>query len=238
MGRLFFVNTHNLKNIKMRYLILIALSICLFGCDLELQRGVEFVPEVDTTDPYDNMTAWEFIQTRNNYNDDGNLIGEELNYMIAAIERAGMIDEYNGSNPERTYLLLNNNAFTGNGDIIQIVTGSSTVDAEETPADVMARADVDILRTVLQYHIVTTYIDQVPTLYEAGVNYVFQTLIPGDDGAIVMRRDYTYRIDINKAPAPLPSTATAWWERVRMHNYVFNNGIGHFIADPVRNKPY
>ena len=222
----------------MRYIILIALSISLFGCDLTLQRGIEFVPEVDLTDPYDNITAWEFIQSRNNFNDDGNLIGEELNYMIAAIGAAGMIDEYNGSDTSRTYLLLNNNAFTGNGDIIDIVTGSSSVDPEETPADVMARADVDKLRTILQYHIVTTYVAQVPTLYEFGVNYTFQTLIPGDDGIIAMQRDDRYRIDINKAPAPLPSTATAWPERVRLHNYVFNNGIGHFIADPVRNKPY
>ena len=228
----------NLKNIKMKYLTIIGLTVCLFGCDLELQKGFDFVPEVDTTDPYKNITAWEFIQTRNNLNDNGSLNGEELNYMIAAIERAGMIDEYNGSNADRTYLLLNNNAFTGGGDIIQLVTGSSSVAAGETPSDVMARADVDVLKRILQYHIVTTFVAQVPTLFEFGVNYIFQTLIPGEDGIIAMRRDDRYRIDINRAPAPLPSTATSQWERVRLHNYVFLNGIGHFIADPVRNKPY
>ena len=68
--------------------------------------------------------------------------------------------------------------------------------------------------------------------------FIFQTLIPGEDGVISMRRDDRYRIDINRAPAPLPYSATTQWERVRNHNYVFNNGIGHFIADPVRNKPY
>ena len=228
----------NLKNRKMRYIALIGLVFFLLGCDLELQQGFDFVPEVDAEDPYDDMTAWEFIQSRNVLTDEGGLNGEELNYMIAAIERAGMQEEYSGSNSERTYLLLNNNAFTGGGDVIQIVTGSSTVEEGETPADVMARADVDKLRRVLQYHIVTSYVDQVPTLFEYGVNYIFQTLIPGEDGVIVMRRDERYRIDINRAPAPLPSTATSQWERVRLHNYVFNNGIGHFIADPVRNKPY
>ena len=102
----------------------------------------------------------------------------------------------------------------------------------------MARADLETLKTVLQYHIVTTYVAQVPTLFEFDVNYIFQTLIPGDAGVIVMRRDNRYRIDINRAPAPLPSTATSQWERVRNHNYVFSNGIGHFLNDPVRNQPY
>lgn len=222
----------------MKYIALIGLVLCLFGCDLELQKGYDFVPEVDLTDPYDNMTAWEFIQSRNVLNEDGSLNGEELDYMKAAIERAGMVEEYNGSDPDRTYLLLNNNAFTGGGDVIQIVTGSSTVEDGESPEDVMARADVDVLKKVLQYHIVTTYVAQVPTLFEFNVNYIFQTLIPGEDGVIVMRRDDRYRIDINRAPAPLPSSATSQWERVRLHNYVFRNGIGHFIADPVRNKPY
>ena len=222
----------------MKYSIIIGLALILVSCDLDLQQGFDFVPEVDLTDPYGDMTAWEFIQSRVVFNEDGGISGEELNYMAAAIERAGMIEEYNGSDPDRTYLLLNNNAFTGGGDIIQLVTGSATVEEGETPADVMARADVDVLRRILQYHIVTTYVAQVPTLFEFGVNYVFQTLIPGEDGVIVMRRDDRYRIDINRAPAPLPSTATSQWERVRLHNYVFNNGIGHIIADPVRNKPY
>lgn len=222
----------------MRYVITLGLALCLISCDLELQRGYDFVPEVDAIDPYEDITAWEFIQSRNNPTANGGLSGEELDYMIAAIERAGMIDEYDGPDGNRTYLLLNNNAFTGNGDIIQLVTGASAVEDGETPADVMARADVEVLKRILQYHIITTYVAQVPTLFEFDVNYIFQTLIPGEDGIIVLRRDNRYRIDINRAPAPLPSSATSQWERVRLHNYVFNNGIGHFIADPVRNKPY
>lgn len=223
----------------MKYIAIIGLVICLFGCDLDLQQGFDFVPEVDLNEPHGNKTALEFIQERANvFTEDGGISGEELHYMAAAIEKAGMQEEYNGTDADRTYLLLNNNAFTGGGDIIQLVTGSATVEEGETPTDVMARADVEVLRTILRYHIVTTYVAQVPTLFEFDVNYVFQTLIPGNDGVIVMRRDNRYRIDINRAPAPLPSVATSQFERVRLHNYVFNNGIGHVIADPVRNQPY
>jgi len=207
-----------MKNIKYTLFALLSLMILLPSCDLALQEG---------------------LQTRTQRNDEGGLIGEEFNYMIAAIEKAGMVEEYNNSSiSERTYLMLNNNAFTGNGDVIALVTGSATVEPGATPAQALENADVEKLRTILQYHIVTTYVAQVPTLFEFGVNYIFQTLIPGEDGVIVMQRDDRYRIDINKAPAPLPSTATSQPERVRAHNLVFQNGIGHVVADIVRNKPY
>ena len=229
----------NLKNIKYTFIALLGLLVLLPSCDLELQEGIEFVPEVDLTDPFANITAWEWLQTRTKLNDNGSINGEEFNYMIAAIEKAGMVEEYNNTSmQERTYLMLNNNAFTGNGDVIAIVTGSATIADGATPAQVFENADVDKLKKVLQYHIITTFVAQVPTLFEANVNYIYQTLIPGEDGTIVMRRDNLYRIDINKEPAPLPSSATSQFERVRGHNYVFQNGIGHIIADPVRNKPY
>lgn len=227
------------KNIRLRFLGLSACILLLTGCDLELQDSENFKPEVNATDPFAKLTAWEFIQTQTALTEDGELDSEQFNYMIEAVKRAGFENEYNDTSiTERTYLLLNNNAFTGGGNIIDLVTGSEEVAEGETPAQVMARADVNVLRLILQYHIVTTYVAQVPTLFEYGVNYTFQTLIPGVDGIIIMRRDERYRIDINTNPAPLPASATSQNEGVRLHNYVFNNGIGHVIADPVRNQPY
>ncbi len=227
------------KNIGYTFLAFLSLTLFLSSCDLKLQEGFDFVPEVDLEDPFDDITAWEWLQTRTQFNEDGGINGEEFNYMIAAIEKADMVEEYNNrSIQDRTYLMLNNNAFLGNGDVVAIVTGSATIPDGASPAEVLENADVEKLRTVLQYHIVTTYVAQVPTLFEFGVNYIFQTLIPGEDGVIVMRRDDRYRIDINRNPAPLPSTATSQFERVRAHNYVFLNGIGHILNDPVRNKPY
>lgn len=235
---------NKLNYIRLRFLLLTGFILLLSSCDLELQEGYSFSPDVDLTDPYANLTAWEFINTQTALNDEGNLDGEAFNYLIEAIKRAGFEDEYNNNNIiDRTYLLLNNNAFTGGGDIIELVTGSEEVGEDETPAEIMARADVDVLRLILQYHIVTTYVDQIPTLFEYDEWYLFQTLISGEDGIIGLLRDNRYRISINgtrndRVPSPLPSSAFSQFEEVRLHNYVFSNGIGHVIADPVRNAPY
>jgi len=162
---------------------------------------------------------------------------------LATFLKADMVDEFDQTNTtDRTYLLLNNNAFTGGGDVIAIVTGSDTIGVNATATETMERVDtpekLEKLRTVLKYHIISTYVDQVPTLEERDTWYLFQTLIPGEDGLIALSRDHLWRIDINKSGAPLPATATSQGERVRNHNYIFNNGIGHHLADPVRNQPY
>ncbi len=221
---------------------LLSLTLVFVGCDLDLQERFVFEPDVDLSDPFDQLTAWEFFNLPkvNALNEDGELIGDHYNYMAAAIQAAGMVDEYNTPNSSRTYLMLNNNAFTGGGDVIALITGSEEVGEGETPAEVMARADIDVLRLILQYHIITTYITQNDPLVEFNVNYEFQTLIPGDAGKIVLRRDDRLRVDVNRTPAPLPSTATGGGnnERIRNYNYVFNNGIGHSLNDPVRNQPY
>jgi len=225
---------------KFKYFRIIFLGIAVFsfhGCDLDLQEGFTFKPDVDLTDPFDDITAWQFLQQNTQLNEEGELDGELYNYMVAAIEAAGLVEEYNGTNSNRTYLFLNNNAFTGGGDVIDLITGEEEVGEGETPADVMARADLDVLRTILRYHVITEYVEQL-TLAERNVNYTFQTLIPGENGEIVLRRDERYRVDINRDPAPLPSSATSQNERIRNYNYVLSNGIGHTIADPVRNAPY
>lgn len=219
------------------------LIMTLASCDLQLQENFEFEPEIDATNPFGDGTAWDFIQSATELSETGSLGGEQFNYLEAAIIKADMVDEFNQTTTnDRTYLLLNNNAFTGGGDVIQIVTGSDTIGVGATPMETMERVDtpekLEKLKTLLRYHIVETYIDQVPTLEVFDVWYLFQTMIPGEDGLIAFKRDFTWRITINRAPAPLPATALSQWENVRNHNYIFNNGIGHHLADPVRNQPY
>lgn len=229
-----------MKTTKKINILLLGLTLIFIGCDLPVQERFIFEPEVDLSDPYGEITAWQFLNTpqANALNEEGELIGDNFNYLKEAIQAAGMVDAYNTPNSGRTFLMLNNNAFTGGGDVIQLVTGSAAVADGETPAEVMARADVDVLRIILDYHMVSTYITQIDPLIEFDVNYEFQTLIPGEDGRIVFRRDNRYRIDVNRSPAPLPSSATSQFERLRNYNYVFSNGIGHSLNDPVRNRPY
>jgi len=229
------------KNIKISLLTGLIMVLC--GCDLDLQERFVFEPDVDLTDPFEDITAWTFFNSdrvNNEVNEDGELVGDNYDYLAAAIEAAGMVDEYNSTNSGRTYLMLNNNAFVGEGNVIQLITGSEELAVGETPAEVMARADIDVLRLILRYHIITTYITQNDPLVEFDVNYEFQTLIPGDAGKIILRRDNRLRVDVNRNPAPLPSTATGGGnnERIRNYNYVFSNGIGHSLNDPVRNQPY
>jgi len=236
-------------NIKyLKFVGIIALTFLLTGCDLGLQEEFDFKPEALSDTPFENMTAWEWIESRTpGLMSNGRYNAVEFDYLRAAIIKADMVNEYNqAATTDRTYLLLNNNAFTGGGDIIQLITGSGSASvnnpvnktADETMQLVDTPAKLEKLKTILRYHIVTTYILQVPTLYKVDVDYLFQTLISGDDGLIAFRRDVIWRITVNSPGAPLPDLATQESEAVLNHNYKFKNGIGHVIADPVRNKPY
>ncbi|MGB7393228.1 MAG: hypothetical protein WA913_02425 [Pricia sp.] len=227
-----------MKKLKpLKLIVLALLSFSFLGCNLELQEGFTFMPDVNIEDPFSDITAWQFLQQNRQLTEEGELSGDLYNYMVAAIEAAGVIDDYNGSTNDRTYLFLNNRAFEGDGNVIELITGSAEVAEGETPEQVLARADLDVLRIILRYHILNSFVNQL-TLSERDVNYEFQTLIPGEDGIIIMRRDQRYNVDINTAPAPLPSSATSRGERIRNYNYVLSNGIGHSLNGPVRNKPY
>lgn len=235
----------NIKSLK--FVRVIAMLFLLSGCDLPLQESFDFKPEVDINNPFENITAWEWIQSRSNSATKAPYNAKEFDYFEAAIIKADMVEEYNQvATKDRTYLLLNNAAFTGPGNVISIITGSATVPAGQTAVQTMDRVDTPVklakLKTLLRYHIVTTYILQVPTLYSVNVDYLFQTLIPGDDGLIAFMRTTSasvqWNITVNSPTAPLPATATAEFENVINHNYQFKNGVGHVIQDPVRNKPY
>ncbi len=233
---------------SLKFVGVISMLFLLSGCDLPLQEEFDFKPEVDINNPFENITAWEWIQTRSSKSPQAPYSPVEFDYFKAAIIKADMIEEYNQvATKDRTFLLLNNNAFLGAGDVINIITGSAAAipageTAEQTMDKVDTPAELAKLKAVLRYHIVTTYILQVPTLFTVNVDYIFQTLIPDVDGEIAFRRTVSasvlWAITVNSPTAPLPATAIAEPEVVINHNYQFKNGVGHVIADPVRNKPY
>lgn len=239
----------------------------LNSCTLDLQDEFKFKPEINDTDPFANMTAWDYIQTRTTSaiaDSQGRIIlnGEELDLMIAAIKRVGYEDLYNQTaTTNRTYLLLNNNAFTGNTlerDIIRTITGrqlgvNSRV-IPETVFDNYTEEQLNVLKAMLKYHIVGDFVAQVPTIPTFDFDLLFKTLLPvvnlnelgqptglSDQFTdIAFRRDTRWIININNPEAPLPPTANEvnLDENVRNHNFVFNNGIGHYLNEIVRFQPY
>ena len=250
----------------------------LSSCSLDVQEQFKFEGELYTEeDPFTNMTAWEYIQTRvaktprdadNKFKLQSNtnrlgFSGDELDLMIAAIKRVGYEDLYNQTATSgRTYLLLNNNAFTGNNstrDIVRAITGSQLPNnatlGPETYFDDWTPEQLNQLKAILRYHIVTHYVDQdtVPT---ANVFVQFETLLPkvntdalgvpvslsNENAEISFTRDgdARYTLRVNHIGSPLPETANTANnnENVRRHNYVFNNGVGHYLQEPVRYQPY
>ncbi|MBD0724711.1 hypothetical protein B6A10_05925 [Flavobacterium sp. L1I52] len=264
------------KYIKM--LLATCLVATLGSCTLGVQEQFDFKGETySEEDPFANITAWDYIQTRksNAIRDAQGRFklvsntsvlgasGDELDFMIAAIKKVGYEDLYNQTETtSRTYLLLNNNAFTGNNDrdIIKSIRGAQLADNStvnpDTYFDNWTPEQLNLLKAVLKYHIVTDFVAQKPTIPTYDVYVLFKTLLPKvvtdgaglpvslseDKAAISFSRDVDARstLKVNESGSPLPETAnTAGWdENVRRHNYVFSNGIGHYLNESVRYQPY
>lgn len=249
-------------------IMVLSLAVMLGSCTLDVQEPFKFKPENTFADPFAEMTAWEYIQTRTTTDivDDQNrkqLNVEELDFMIAAIKRVGYQDLYNQTATRRTYFLLNNNAFIGSNvdrDIIRAVTGKSQgattrVNPDELMASITDPVQINKLKAFLKYHIVEVEVAQVPTLTIFDKDFIFNTLLPqviidpvtsaptglsSEKAPMAIRRDIEWEMEINNSNAPLIESAIApnFNERIRTHNYVFNNGIGHFLNDPTRYQPF
>lgn len=197
------------------------------GCDLEIQKPYDFQPEVFPLATFEDQTVWEWLQTQQSPNGLAAVDQYKFDFLIEAIQLTGMQEEFNRKGDKRTFLLLNNNAFDDANEILQTLTGS-------TKGSLKA-ANAARLRNVLMYHIVEEYVLQIPTLEVINQEYMFQTMIPGEDGLIVMKRNDRYSISVNNTSS-LSTTARA--ANVRSHNFRFNNGIGHILNDYVRNRPF
>lgn len=260
-----------------KIILAIFLMTAFNSCTLDVQDNFEFVPETYITeDPFKDITAWEFIQSRratSPRDSQGRFTllsntsvfganGDELDFFAAAIKKVGFEGYYNQTaTTARTYLLLNNNAFTGTNapSVILICTGKALADNSlvnpDTYFDTWTPAQLNTLKAILKYHIVSEYVAQRPTISTHSVNFLFKTLLPlldlSDPAIPVLSAEMsdvsffrsisqTSQLLLNEATAPLPVTATTtgWNESVRRHNYVFNNGLGHFINEPIRYQPY
>jgi hypothetical protein len=195
------------------------------SCELPVQPNFEFESEIGELITFEDQTVLEWMRSDASLGANTNV---NFDIMVSAIEKLGMEDQYNNPSDRRTFLMLNNEAFTGGGEIFSIL--------RVTAIDSLDAAGLERLRNILQYHIIEDYVDQGPdALPVLLVNYFFQTLLPGDDGLISVNRDERFRMNINRADG-LPGTARG--TQVRQHNYIFSNGVGHHVRDYVRTRPY
>jgi len=196
----------------------------LISCgDLKIQKKYIFDPNLPELPTFKDQTAWEFIQKQTTPAG-VTPAANRLDYMITLIKVAGLEEEYNKNINDRTYLFLNNSAFTGSGKINALLTGVTAGTGDLTKVDKVRAANL------LKYHIIDAYVNQTTSLPIYFVNYEFKTLLDGPNGVIKIQRNERYSLTINNAP-DLPSTRRT--TGVTLHNYIFKNGIAHIISSHV-----
>jgi hypothetical protein len=192
------------------------------GCGLSIQEPYEFKEEVPTLIDFKNQTVWDWLQTQKSPDTATIKSANKFDFMIEAINHAGLQDLYKtGSN--QTFILLNNGAFNRTNEIFPVLTG--------TTAGPITRADKVRLANLLKYHIVKAYIDQIKALPVWGRSYEFDSQLEGASGKIHFMRNERYFISINSS-ADLVTTKKSI--TIVGHNYVFSNGIGHISSNYAR----
>lgn len=248
--------------------ILSIIALIMTSCTLDLQDEFNFKPDVNDNDPFENLTAWEFIQQRRTNSiadpetgarrlDDNN-----LDYLRAAIEAAGFESLYM-ANTTRTFLFLSNRAFiNGNNDrnpnvIINGSRGTAprTVNVDTYFED-LEPEQMNRLKAILLYHIIEgEQLDQLQAFPTINVVRKFNTLLPqvtldendaplelsDSPSEIALERRLEFKLTINPDTADLiPSALDDDFDsrNVAIHNFVLSNGIGHFIEGAVRFQEY
>jgi uncharacterized surface protein with fasciclin (FAS1) repeats len=199
-----------MKN-SIKNFIIIILALLFQACEeLPLQKSFDFDendhPKVQ---PPFNMTMFEFMSSR-----------PEFSLMVEAVNRAGMIDVFNGGADDKTVLLLRNEAMTEFLNFYKHTT--------------VANVPLPRLQNLLNYHVITTRFTQNDLKVQEF--YTFQTLIPGENGRIIVWkwREY-WEIRINSMSG-LPGTRRT--ANVYLHNYEFTNGVGHQMQRFVQMVPH
>ncbi|MBB3696629.1 fasciclin domain-containing protein [Flammeovirga yaeyamensis] len=213
--------------------LLIGLVAVSVSCDLQLQKEWKYVPEPAGNKPT-GMTAMEWITMINadtTYNDANG--DPEFKYLLEAINHTGLSELYSDESNNRTFFILRNSAFVGSNQLISDMTGS--------PSTPIAEIEVERLTKALKYHIVSEELSQ-ETIPKNDFFFYYQTLVEGEEGEIeIHKRLFNQQMRINTkidrvgsgdTPTNMPSTSKG--RGVDLHNYIFNNGIGHQINGYVR----
>ncbi len=214
---------------KISAIALILLAIfTLSSCDLKVQERFTFNPETDEQFTFGATTPWEWLQ-RNEQN--------EFNFMIAAIKATGLEEVYDNKTNNYTYIFLKDSNFTGNSNGVFAREFNLKNTGRRDPEEVMAdsRVDLDILREVLLYFVVTEYVDQSENtrLRSIDVDYEYTTLSNDVNNKIItFSRNRDFNLSINKDPRLLTTPMIgAISANVDLHNYIFSNGncVAHIL---------
>ena len=222
-----------MKNTVQKYTfnLLIIMGLCLLAsCNLKLQEPFQFVPEAPAFTTFKDQTAWDWVQKEKTSDTAKVFATNKFDYLIEAVKLTGLEAEYSKAGDNRTFILLNNTAFTGTGKILQLITGSAT--GKLTP---ITDANKVRLTNLLKYHILDAYVDQVKALPIFSAQYEFKTLGTEPNNIMTISRNERYSLTINSSPN-LPTTKRTFG--VLRHNYIFGNGIGHIVDNYAAITPF
>ncbi len=172
--------------------ILSVIALIITSCTLDVQDEFNFRPDINDNDPFENLTAWQFILARqtNTIADPETgarrLDDDNLDYFRAAVEATGLQSLYANANTTSTFLFLSNRSFiNGNHDRnVNVITNGRrgvaprTVNVDEFFND-LSDEQLNRLRAVLLYHIVPgEFLDQLQAFPSINTPREFPTLLP------------------------------------------------------------
>lgn len=195
------------------------LTFLVAGCDLDVRPKFVFDKDVGEQITFGSMTPWEFIQSNPK---------KEYDYLKEAIELTGLQELYNGKGDRKTYFFLKDTAWAKvpNGLLNREFGGGLT------KLNDPAKVNINKLRNVLRYHILTLYLDQSPEfLPVSDKSYIFSTYYTtGEVNLFSVARNKFFNLRLN-ASTEFPATKKV--ANVSLHNYIFSDGnsVAHVIED-------
>ena len=200
-------------------IVFFVLSVCATGC-YDLQKSYDYEPV--NSDPHLNMTAWEFIESRQ---DTFSLLKEAIEHVDAAFP--GFKDTYSQTEKSYTFMFLNNAAFRDKEGVF-VNTGKKQI-GEIDPA---------VLKDILSYHIIDGYyhsLDRAGSLSFDPINVI--TLWRSQDAVMTLRLNNSVTqvnysrliVNNNTGSSPTRTAVTS--------NLVATNGIIHVFSQQLIYRP-
>lgn len=207
-----------MKNI-IKFIFILSLLPVFYGC-WGIQDSYDYEPS--NVSPYLNMTAWEFIESRQ---DTFSLFKQAIQHVDNTY--TGFKDYYTQTDRQYTYMFLNNNAFTGSSGILANA-GATTV-GDMNPA---------LLRDILLYHIVEGYyhsLDVSGSLSFDPINVI--TLLKTQDAVMTLRiNDLNSRPNYSRLVANY-NAGTSTARTAVTSNLIATNGVIHVFSYQLIYKP-